>query len=138
MGDRYNQADSLDHLGDTHRAAGNPEAARIAWQQATVILEDLSYPDAGSIRTKLHAAARAGITAGADPAEPRMVIPNDGPEPGAARWDQSLKDPRDGPRATRVPFLRTQVEDHFHCPFLCRPNTRLTGNLPLLAVGLTL
>jgi tetratricopeptide (TPR) repeat protein len=69
VGDRYNQADSLDHLGDTHRAAGNPEAARIAWQQASAILDDLSYPDAGSIRTKLQAVARAGITAGADPAE---------------------------------------------------------------------
>src|SRR5262249_62090654 len=55
LGDRYLEAETLIHLGDTHRAAGAPEAAREAWQQALTILIDLDHPDADAVRTKLTA-----------------------------------------------------------------------------------
>lgn len=51
-GDRYNEADALDHLGDAH-VAGDPGAARDAWQRAAAILEDLGNPDAERTRRKL-------------------------------------------------------------------------------------
>ena len=43
----------LTHLGDTHHAAGDPDAARDAWQQALTILDDLDHPDAAQVRAKL-------------------------------------------------------------------------------------
>jgi hypothetical protein len=45
----------LDHLGDTHAAAGDPGAARAAWQQALAILTELDHPDAERLRGKLQA-----------------------------------------------------------------------------------
>jgi tetratricopeptide (TPR) repeat protein len=57
---RFYQAHTLTHLGDTHHAAANTAAARSAWQQALVILDDLRHPDAGQVRAKLrHLAASA-------------------------------------------------------------------------------
>ncbi len=53
LGHRYQQADTLTHLGDTHHA-DNPDAARAVWQQALTILEDLDHPDAEQVRTRLH------------------------------------------------------------------------------------
>ena len=53
LGDRYNEADTLTHLGDTHHAAGDPDAARDAWQQALTILDELDHPDADQVRAKL-------------------------------------------------------------------------------------
>jgi tetratricopeptide (TPR) repeat protein len=53
LGDGYHEADTLTHLGDTHHATGNLQAARDAWQQALTILDDLDHPDAGQVRTKL-------------------------------------------------------------------------------------
>jgi hypothetical protein len=43
----------LDHLGDTRHGAGDPRAARGAWQQALAILDDIHHPDAETIRAKL-------------------------------------------------------------------------------------
>jgi tetratricopeptide (TPR) repeat protein len=54
-GDRYLQAWTLTHLGDTHHATGNQHAARDTWQQALTILEELDHPDVGPLRTKLTA-----------------------------------------------------------------------------------
>jgi len=44
---------TLTNLGDTHHAAGNPQAARDAWHQALAILDDLEDPHADQLRTKL-------------------------------------------------------------------------------------
>jgi len=54
MGGRYYEADTLTRLGDTHHAAGDPDAARDAWHHALSILDDLDHPDADHVRTKLH------------------------------------------------------------------------------------
>jgi tetratricopeptide (TPR) repeat protein len=53
VGDRWGQADTLTNLGDIRRAVGELLAAREAWQQALVILDDLQHPDAAKIRAKL-------------------------------------------------------------------------------------
>jgi tetratricopeptide (TPR) repeat protein len=52
-GDRYYEADTLVHLGDTIAVADNPDGARDAWQRALVILDDLHHPDATQLRAKL-------------------------------------------------------------------------------------
>jgi hypothetical protein len=54
LGDRYNEANTLAHLGDTHHTTGNSEAARDAWQHALTILDKLHHPDADTVRAKLH------------------------------------------------------------------------------------
>jgi len=46
-------AETLGHLGDAHRAAGNPAQARTAWEEALTILDTLQHPDADQIRAKL-------------------------------------------------------------------------------------
>jgi tetratricopeptide (TPR) repeat protein len=56
IGDRYNEADSLTHLGDTHDATGNHRAARDSWHQAAAILAELDHPDADQVRAKLGSA----------------------------------------------------------------------------------
>ena len=53
LGDHYNEGDTIARLGDTHHAAGNPQDARDAWQQALTILNDLDHPNADIVRTKL-------------------------------------------------------------------------------------
>jgi DNA-binding SARP family transcriptional activator len=53
LGDRYWTADVLLHLGDSHLAAGGPEPARAAWQEALAILEDLGHPHADAARSRL-------------------------------------------------------------------------------------
>ena len=50
---RWGVAETLGHLGDTRHAAGNPEEARTAWEEALAILDDLHHPDADQIRAKL-------------------------------------------------------------------------------------
>ena len=52
-GSRWGVAETLGHLGDTRRAAGNPQEARAAWDEALAILADLHHPDADQIRAKL-------------------------------------------------------------------------------------
>ncbi|MBB5873537.1 DNA-binding SARP family transcriptional activator [Allocatelliglobosispora scoriae] len=51
--DRYYEADVLDHLGDSYRAAGDTAAARSAWTQAVEILDQLGHLDADRVRIKL-------------------------------------------------------------------------------------
>jgi tetratricopeptide (TPR) repeat protein len=53
QGYRFQQAQTLTHLGDTHHAAADPDAAHGAWQQALAILADLRRPDTGQVRAKL-------------------------------------------------------------------------------------
>jgi tetratricopeptide (TPR) repeat protein len=52
-GHRYQQAESLGHLGDTYQASGAHEAACTAWRAALAILNDMQHPDAAKIRNRL-------------------------------------------------------------------------------------
>jgi DNA-binding SARP family transcriptional activator/tetratricopeptide (TPR) repeat protein len=47
----------LVHLGDAYHAAGEPGQARLAWQEALDILEDLKHTDAPQVRARLDGAA---------------------------------------------------------------------------------
>jgi DNA-binding SARP family transcriptional activator/tetratricopeptide (TPR) repeat protein len=47
----------LVHLGDAYHAAGEPGQARLAWQEALDILEDLKHTDAPQVRDRLSGAA---------------------------------------------------------------------------------
>jgi predicted negative regulator of RcsB-dependent stress response len=53
LGDRHYEAASRTRLGDSYLAAGDPQSARIAWQCAQKILEDLDHDAAEGIRIKL-------------------------------------------------------------------------------------
>jgi len=53
VGDRYYEALSLTHLGDTHEAAGDLTAARDAWRHAVSALDDLRHSDVDIVRAKL-------------------------------------------------------------------------------------
>ncbi len=53
LGDRYQEADTLGKLGDTHLATGDTTTARAAWQQALAILGELNHPEAEQVRAKL-------------------------------------------------------------------------------------
>ena len=52
-GDRFGEADTLTHLGDTYQAAGDPGAADRSWRDALAILDALDHPDAEQVRAKL-------------------------------------------------------------------------------------
>jgi tetratricopeptide (TPR) repeat protein len=53
LGHRYHEATILTHLGDTHHATGDIQAAHGAWRQALTILEQIDHTDAGQVRAKL-------------------------------------------------------------------------------------
>ena len=61
VGDKYNEATVLSHLGDTHHDAGALPAALDAWQRALVILESLGHVDAEKVRAKIAAPAGGGV-----------------------------------------------------------------------------
>ena len=63
IGDRIPAAQSLNHLGDACRAADDDLAARDAWQQALIILDELAHPEAAVIRDKLRSVATADHSA---------------------------------------------------------------------------
>jgi DNA-binding SARP family transcriptional activator/tetratricopeptide (TPR) repeat protein len=44
---------TLIHLGETHMAAGDPQAARAAWKQALAILDSFHHHDAAPVRARL-------------------------------------------------------------------------------------
>ena len=56
LGDRYNQASVLVHVGDNLSASKDRAGARAAWREALAILEELSHPDADQVRAKLRPA----------------------------------------------------------------------------------
>jgi hypothetical protein len=73
--DRYNEAATLDHLGDVHRSAGNIDAAHRAWALALRIFEEINHPDGDLVRGKLfpatgqlHAVAPGGEPGAVDDA----------------------------------------------------------------------
>ena len=49
----YFVAELLVHLGETHRAAGRPAAARIAWTEAEQLLTALDHPSVSGVRESL-------------------------------------------------------------------------------------
>jgi tetratricopeptide (TPR) repeat protein/transcriptional regulator with XRE-family HTH domain len=55
--DRYEQARSLHTLGDVHQDAGDPVAARTAWQEALAIFDQLRHPQATEVRARLAASS---------------------------------------------------------------------------------
>jgi hypothetical protein len=59
FGDRYDEADTLASLGDTHLADGAPASAEAAWSRALTILDELGHPDAAQVRKKLDRLADA-------------------------------------------------------------------------------
>jgi tetratricopeptide (TPR) repeat protein len=52
-GDRFNQADTLNNLGDIYLSAGDPAAARKAWSRALRIFDEIDHPDRDQVRAKL-------------------------------------------------------------------------------------
>jgi hypothetical protein len=53
--DRFNEADSLTHLGDALHAAGNARGATDAWAEALAILDTLGHGQADGVRARLAA-----------------------------------------------------------------------------------
>jgi DNA-binding SARP family transcriptional activator/tetratricopeptide (TPR) repeat protein/DNA-binding XRE family transcriptional regulator len=53
QGHRIYEADTLTHLGDARQAAGQHHQARLAWQQALSVLDDMNHPSAAQVREKL-------------------------------------------------------------------------------------
>ncbi|GAA2521249.1 hypothetical protein [Winogradskya humida] len=53
VGDRYYEPDPLIKLGETHRATGDLDAARDAWEDALAILDDIGRPEADAVRADL-------------------------------------------------------------------------------------
>jgi len=53
VGDRFGQAGTLGNIGDAQYAAGHLHEARVAWEEALAILEDLLHPGASQVRAKL-------------------------------------------------------------------------------------
>jgi DNA-binding SARP family transcriptional activator/tetratricopeptide (TPR) repeat protein len=58
LGDRRNEADLLDRLGDARLAAGDPDQAAAAWREALAVVTGLGHPDAAAIAAKLAALGR--------------------------------------------------------------------------------
>ena len=53
MGNRYDLAMVLLHLGDTYASTGDDVGAREAWEESVLILEALHHPSAGEVRSRL-------------------------------------------------------------------------------------
>jgi hypothetical protein len=47
------QDETLGQIGDTRHAAGQPDEACAAWEEALAIFDNLHHPDAGQIRARL-------------------------------------------------------------------------------------
>jgi hypothetical protein len=73
-GDRYQNANTLRYLGDTHYAAGDPAQARTVWELALVVLDELGHPLADLIRGKLRQFDAVARPVGTRlPEQPRFV-----------------------------------------------------------------
>jgi hypothetical protein len=70
LGDRYNRAVTLVHLGDAQRGNGRAADAQQTWRQALAILEDIRHPEAAEVRERLGGGHPADATndAGRQPA----------------------------------------------------------------------
>ncbi len=76
MGNRYDLAMVLAHLGETYAATGDLRGAREAWDESLLILRALHHPAAGTVRGQL-----AALAAGRPPA---MLGEEAAPDAGAA------------------------------------------------------
>jgi tetratricopeptide (TPR) repeat protein len=63
MGNRYDLAMVLSHLGETYVATGDTRGAREAWDESLQILRTLHHPAAGTVRSRLAALAAGRVTA---------------------------------------------------------------------------
>jgi DNA-binding SARP family transcriptional activator len=68
LADRFNEADTLDHLGDAKQGAGDAPGAAVTWARALRILDDIGHPDAARVRAKLSPAAVGPATLSAEEA----------------------------------------------------------------------
>ncbi|MFF9486443.1 hypothetical protein [Streptomyces sp. NPDC014676] len=64
FGDRYGETEILCHLGDTHLATDDLDAALLAWQHALKIADEIGHPAADDLRGKLGDLARDTSDAG--------------------------------------------------------------------------
>ncbi|MEJ2853711.1 MULTISPECIES: AfsR/SARP family transcriptional regulator [unclassified Saccharothrix] len=53
LGDRFDEACTLNGLGDTHAALGDHGAARDCWTRAVTLFDELGHTEAEMVRTKL-------------------------------------------------------------------------------------
>jgi hypothetical protein len=53
VSDRFDESDTLLHLGDTRHAARELGHSREAWQQALAIFDDIQHADPDRVRAKL-------------------------------------------------------------------------------------
>ncbi|MER5339360.1 BTAD domain-containing putative transcriptional regulator [Streptomyces mirabilis] len=53
LGNRRGEGYTLGNLGDAELAAGEPQAARVSWEQALAIFTEFGHPDTDEIREKL-------------------------------------------------------------------------------------
>ncbi|HEY1345836.1 MAG TPA: tetratricopeptide repeat protein, partial [Streptosporangiaceae bacterium] len=58
LADRFNEAGTLDHLGDVHRSVGDTDAARWAWAQAVRTFDEIGHPGGEQVRAKLRSLDR--------------------------------------------------------------------------------
>jgi tetratricopeptide (TPR) repeat protein len=62
MGNRYDLAMVLAHLGETYAATGDLHGAREAWDESLTILRTLHHPAAGMVRGRLTALASGRLS----------------------------------------------------------------------------
>ncbi|ANZ38697.1 hypothetical protein BBK82_24145 [Lentzea guizhouensis] len=53
LGNRPGTAEALERIGDVHRALHRPDDARVAWEEAVAILEELQRATLGEVKRKL-------------------------------------------------------------------------------------
>ena len=58
LADRFNEAATLDHLGDTQHSAGDIQAARRTWTSALRIIGEIDHPDGDQVQAKLNRTSR--------------------------------------------------------------------------------
>ena len=80
MGNRYDLAMVLAHLGDTYASTGDRVGARHAWEESVTILDGLHHPSAGEVRSRLAAPAAPPACAPPDSA-PSAPVPAARPAP---------------------------------------------------------
>ncbi len=82
MGNRYDLAMVLSHLGETYVSMGDLRGAREAWDESLLILRSLHHPTAGMVRGRL-----AALASGRPPLPGKtgiLAIPEDPADAGAA------------------------------------------------------
>ncbi|MGH3292370.1 MAG: ATP-binding protein, partial [Trebonia sp.] len=80
MGNRYDLAMALAHLGETYAATGDLRGAREAWDESLLILRTLHHPAAGGVKGQL-----ASLPSGRAAANQEVHGLPDGRQAGAAR-----------------------------------------------------